>query len=313
MKKSIAIWYKPSPINIEENINDVEIHFNLWKLPNKTKKPLRFLDIGIKLENTKNVEELKLYFPCEIKNSGFTDIVGKFISKPDLVSAIFNENYTVSSTSTSKITQLKKSNNELAFNIYKTSPDDIQIESKFSGSVVKIIVPKQEESMYFRFRVEGDFIDSLSSTRLPTNAILESAFSEIEMIDFRVNEARDLDQSLLEIINSERKLTIRKQHFFFICSDEEEIIGSHQPFLSCRNLENYRWKDYVGLDKITENQIFLAYHWKDKDIDSSNILIKTKYEKNNWLTIIKFSIFAFVISVIVELFSNWLYDLLTNK
>lgn len=306
--KSIALWYKSDNINCDF-ITDVELHFNLWKLPNGATNHLRFLDIGIKLKSTDNISELKLYFPFKIKYTDFEDIVSKFINKPDLVSAIFNENYKVISDSTSKSFKITNALDEQIFNIYKTSKEDINIEEKFSGTIFSISVPKNNEPLYLRFRVKGPFINSLISTSSPTNAIFESAFSEIEMIDFRVNEIRDLDQSLLEEINKNKFFKISKQHFFFICSNDEEVIGSHQPYISCRNLENYRWNDYVDIPKI-KNEIFLAYHWKDKDIESSNILIKSKYEKNNWKTIIKYASLALVIGLTLELLGNWIYDIL---
>ena len=131
------------------------------------------------------------------------------------------------------------------------------------------------------------------------------------MIDFRVNEIRDLNHDLLEQIKIEKLLKIHKQHFFFICSKDEDLIGNHQPFLSCRNLENYKWDQYVDIPKVN-NQVYLAYHWKETNIESVSTLIKTKYEKNNWKTIIKYAIFAFIIAVSIELFGNWLYDILKN-
>lgn len=309
--KSIAIWYKPKT-NTGDFVDEVELHFNLWKLPTGSKGHVRFLDIGIKLKNTTNIDELKLYFPTKIRRDDFEDIVDKFIGKPDLVSAIFNENYKVISDATSKSFQINDSTNKLIFNIYKTTKEDIEREEKYSGTIFSILVPKQDETIYFRFRIKGTFINSLISTSSPTNAILESAFSEVEMIDFRVNEIRDLDQSLLEEIQKNKKLKIGKQHFFFICSNEEEVIGSHQPHISCRNLENYRWNDYVGLADI-KKQIFLAYHWKDKEIENSNILIKTKYEKNNWRTITKYILLALLIGMSLELLGNWVYDLTKCK
>lgn len=306
--KSIAIWYKAlSPT--AELVTDVELHFNLWKIPNGSKPPTRFLDVGIKLLNTSNIDELKIYFPHLILKEEFEDIVHKFIDKPALVSAIFNENYKVVSSATSKLFEIKDKNNKSVFDIYKTSSNDVSVETAYGGTIFKIQVPKEEKPIYFRFRIKGSFIESLYSTHTPTNAILESAFSEIEMIDFRVNEARDLNQDLLEIIKAENILRIRKLHFFFICSNEEEVIGQHQPYLSCRNLENYRWKSYVDLPN-NEDKIYLAYHWRDRNVEDSNVLIKTKYEKNNWRTILKYSVIAFIIAVLIELFSNWLYDLL---
>ncbi|MDG2432538.1 hypothetical protein [Flavobacterium sp.] len=306
--KSIAIWYKPVNYNLE-TIEKLDLHFNFWKIPNGASKSHRFLDIGIKISNTKNIESLKIYFPVRIKDADFEDIVEKFIHKVDLVSAIFNENYKVISTATSKSFEIKDTNNEFVFNIYKTSISDLIFEDKYEGTVVSICIPKEEKTNYFRFRIKGDFINSLTTISRPTNSIFQSAFSEIEMIDFRVNEIRDLNHDLLEQINVERLLKIQKQHFFFICSKDEELIGNHQPFLSCRNLENYKWDDYVGNKKI-DNQTYLAYHWNEKEVESVSTLIKTKYEKNNWKTIAKYTIFAIIFAVVVNLFSNWLYEVI---
>lgn len=235
--------------------------------------------------------------------------MSKFIDKPALVNAIFNENYKVVSEGISKSYEIKDSNDAFVFSIYKTSNNDISFKSFNGGTIVSIKVLKQERKSYYRFRITGKFIQLISTISKPTNAILESAFSEIEMIDFRVNEIRDLDQDLLERIRGEILLRIKKHHFFFICSNEEEVIGNHQPFLSCRNLENYKWNDYVDLRKIDESG-YLAYHWNEVDKESVSTLIKTKYEKNNWKTIAKFLFYGFILAVLIELFSNWLYDVL---
>lgn len=304
--KSIAIWYTPCNENPIE-LSHVELHFNFWKIPNGAKQHHKFLDIGIKLENTINVKSLNIFLPTKIVKSDFEDIVAKFIDKPDLVSAIFNENYKVVSDGTLKSYEIQDSHNNFVFTIYKTSSNDIEFNEFASGTIIAIKILSQKEKSYYRFRLKGEFVQSLSTISKPTNAILESAFSEIEMIDFRVNEIRDLNQDLLQRIRGEVLLKISKLHFFFICSNEEEVIGNHQPFISCRNLENYRWDNYVDLIK-NSNNIYLAYHWKEKDMESVSTLIKTKYEKNNWKTIAKFMFYGFIIAVIIELFSNWLYD-----
>lgn len=309
--KSIAIWYKQVSNDVEAD-EKLDLHFNFWKIPNGASKSHEFLDIGIKLSKTNNIEFLNIYFPVEIKQDDFDDIVEKFIGKPDLLCAIFNENYKVTSGGISKSSEIKDANNEFVFNIYKTSISDLSFENKYGGTIIRISIPKEENTNYFRFRIKGDFIDSITTTSQPTNSIFQSAFSEIEMIDFRVNEIRDLNHDLLEQINKERLLKIQKQHFFFICSKDEELIGNHQPFLSCRNLENYKWDDYVGNKKII-NQTYLAYHWKEKEVESVSTLIKSKYEKNNWKTIVKYAIFAFIFAIVVNLFSNWLYEFLKIK
>jgi hypothetical protein len=305
--KSIAIWYKPSEIE-DAYLENVELHFNLWKLPNGSSDYLRFLDIGIKLDNTKAISELKLYFPFKLESQDFEDIIHRFITKPDLVSAIFNENYKTTSYATSKTYKITDSNDEFVFNVYQTSKEDISFEDKYSGTIVKIKCPESDKKTYFRFRIKGPYLDSLSTIQKPSNSFIQSAFSKTEMVDFRVNEARDLNQSLLEEINKERKLKIKKAHFFFICSYNEDVLGSHQPYSSCRNLENYRWIDYVGVENL-RNQIFLAYQWKqDENRNDLNILIKTKFEKSSWKTILLYLAVLLVLTVVFNLISNWIFE-----
>lgn len=308
--KSIAIWYS-STRGQSSSLTHVELHFNFWKIPNGVKDHQKFLDIGIKLDDTSCVEYLNLYFPSQITKNDFEDIVSKFIDKADLVSAIFNENYKVTTEGTKKSYEISDTKNDFVFTVYKTSGNDLEFQSnKYGGTIIKIKVLKQSKKTYYRFRLKGDFIASLSTISKPTNSLLDSAFSEIEMIDFRVNEIRDLNHDLIEEINKDVLLKIKKQHFFFICSNEEEVIGNHQPFISCRNLENYRWDKYVDLPDKNKENVYLAYHWKENDKESVSTLIKTKYEKNNWKTILKYFIIAFIAAVLIELFANWLYDIL---
>lgn len=257
--KSIALWYSPKN-NVNEYLTEAELHFNLWKLPFDAFSYNRFIDVGIKLRDTISVAKLKIYLPFKIRKEDFNDIVAKFISKPDLVSAIFNENYKTTSEGTSKFHKITNAQDEFVFNIYETGVSDIEVNEQYNGTVITINCPNDtehnHEQIYFRFRITGKYLLSLSNIQKPSNAFIQSAFSKIELIDFRVNEARDLDLSLLQLINIEKSLKIKKAHFFFICSSNEDVLGSHKPYVSCRNLENYRWVDYVGKESLNKNQIF---------------------------------------------------------
>lgn len=292
------------------SLTDVELHFNFWKIPNGTREHQKFLDIGIKLDDSSMIDTLNLYFPFEVTINDFKDIVSKFIDDAGLVSAIFNESYKVTSDSIKKSYEIRDSNNDLAFTIYRTSENDLEFQNnRHGGTIVKIKILQQSTKTYYRFRLKGGFIDSLSTISRPTNSVLQSAFSEVEMIDFRVNEIRDLNHDLIEEIEKEILFKIKKQHFFFICSSDEEVIGNHQPFISCRNLENYRWDKYVDLSGGNRGSVYLAYHWKDNNRESVSTLIKTKYEKNNWKTIAKYFAIASIVAVLIGLLSNWLYEI----
>jgi hypothetical protein len=110
-------------------------------------------------------------------------------------------------------------------------------------------------------------------------------------------------------MNNEIVLKIKKCHFFFICSFNEDVFGSHKPYLNCRNLENYRWLYYVGEHLLNSKHVFIAYHWKEENRSDLNFLIKTKFEKNNWKTIFVYISILFGLTVIFNLISNWLFDI----
>ncbi|KFF28165.1 hypothetical protein [Chryseobacterium vrystaatense] len=296
--KSIAIWESRNDNN---PFQDIELHFNYWKIPNKRKEFHRFLDIGLKLISTQNTNCINFYFPAKIEQDNFHEIVSKFINKPDLLSAIFNENYKVVSQ-VSKQHKILNDQDEEVFTIYEFSSNDLTFEYKYNGTIVSINLPKLNKQLYIRFRISGQFLNQLSTISTPPNSVFESAFSELEMIDFRVNEIRDLSKDLVEIYG--KMCHIKKQHFFYICSNNEDVIGYHTPYLSCRNLENYRWNGYVDLPNI-ESAIFLAYHWKWDSQENSSLLIKSKYEKNNWNTIAKYLLLV----VGISLLGSCLYDI----
>lgn len=298
--KSIAIWEQR---NNGSEVQPIELHFNYWKIPHGHKKFYKFLDVGIKLDSSIHTNCINVFFPAKIAKGDFQEIVSKFINKPDLVSAIFNENYQVLSQGASKQHKIQNSDGLDVFTIYQFSPNDVTFDYKYDGTIVSINLPKIATKLYVRFRLTGSFLSQLSSISTPVNSILESAFSELEMIDFRVNEIRDLNKDLIEHFG--KMCHIQKQHFFFICSNKEDVVGSHQPYLSCRNLENYRWSGYVDLPNVNQT-IFLAYHWRIDNRPDSSLLIKTKYEKNNWNTIGKYLIWVLIVSI----FGSFLYDLL---
>ncbi|AZB09306.1 hypothetical protein EG344_10975 [Chryseobacterium sp. G0162] len=296
--KSIAIWESR---NDKQPFQEIELHFNYWKIPNNDKNFHKFLDVGLKLKSTQNTEYINFYFPAKIEKKDFCDIVSKFIKKPDLVSAIFNENYKVVIEGSKQHKILSDQDDEV-FTVYEFSDNDISFENKYGGTIVSLKVPKINKKLYIRLRISGPFLNQLSTITSPSNSIFESAFSELEMIDFRVNEIRDLNKDLMEYCG--KMCHIEKQHFFYICSNSEDVIGYHTPYLSCRNLENYRWNGYVDLPDI-ENAIFLAYHWKWTNQENSSLLIKSKYEKNNWKTIAKY--LGVVVSI--SLVGCFLYDI----
>jgi hypothetical protein len=303
--KTIAFWYESSQGGVQKS--DLELHFNLWKLPSGSNYQ-RFLDIGIMVHAP---AELCLYFPFEVPTDCFEDIVGKFITNSSLVSAIFNENYTVTSEASSKSHLIKKGDKEL-FDIYETGPQNVQRQSMFDGTVFKLSFQQRGRPVYMRFRVSGGYPTSLSIIQKTTNAVVQSAFSQTEMIDFRVNEARDLNKDLLEEMRRQSSFALSKVHFFFVCSYGEDIVGAHEHYAKCRNLENYRWKSYVGNDKLN-HQIYLAYQWTKEHRDDFGVLIRTKFERNNRRVLATYFGVLLLITVIFSVISSYAFEFIPNS
>lgn len=306
--KTIAVWYESSQEGVQKS--NLELHFNLWKLPSGNNY-LRFLDIGVMIPDPAEVRQLCIYFPFDVPTACFEDIVGKFITDSNLVSAIFNENYTVALEPSSKSRLIKKGDKEV-FDIYETGPQNLQRQSLFGGTVFKLSFQQRGRPVYLRFRVSGGYPTSLSIIQKATNAVVQSAFSQTEMIDFRVNEARDLNQDLREEMLRQSSFTLAKVHFFFVCSYGEDIVGAHEPYAKCRNLENYRWKNYVGNDKLN-HQTYLAYQWTKEKRDDFGVLIRTKFERNNRRVLANYFGALLLITVLFSIISSYAFELIPSS
>ncbi|MBX0292596.1 hypothetical protein K3G63_19285 [Hymenobacter sp. HSC-4F20] len=307
--KTIAIWYESSQGGTGQS--SLDLHLNLWKLPiGSGSRYERFLDIGIKLHDPAEVSQLCLYFPFEVPADCFVDIVGKFINDSSLVSAIFNENYTVSSKAGSKSHLVTGTKGE-QFDIYETSGKNVQRAREFGGTVFRVSFEHNGLPLYLRFRVSGNYPASLSITQEPTNTILQSGFSQTEMTDFRVNEARDLNRDLLVEMRKQSSFQLAKVHFFFVCSYGEDIVGAHERYNKCRNLENYRWASYVGNEKL-KDQIYLAYQWRKFNGEDFGVLLRTKFERNNWRVLGKYLLVLLVITVLFNVISSYIFSFLPS-
>lgn len=69
------------------------------------------------------------------------------------------------------------------------------------------------------------------------------------MIDFRINEAREISPKVYEEITKDKTfLPFSKIHFFFVGSSEDEQIVGNTNFKDCRLLDYERWQSYIGKD-----------------------------------------------------------------
>ncbi|MGE5409871.1 MAG: hypothetical protein ACM3MI_02850 [Clostridiales bacterium] len=355
---SVAQSGTPSAIDTSDNIK-VDIHLNYWRIPKrgfksfikslwssimmpfskkdylKNKKQIfnsfqRFLDIGLMISDYQQIEDVCLYLPFEITEKEVQDL-WNLVGDKDLVNAIFNEDYKVQGEGNANYHVIFNSEEKALFHVCKIKNDKAFSCSKgYGGTIIKIKiselgVPTGLNSLYLRFRINSPHLVEFSSEDKPTNSKLQSAFSLSEILDFRLNEKRILDNDLLGVIAKGNSFYVNKLHFFLICCAQEEYVFSNKVLLGCRRLEKDIWKKYIILEGesdrvnlLSDKDTVLAYHWSEKEYKNDfKILVKTKFEHNNILTIgsylLYLGLFTIAFNVCSSGLMNWWSGDYTNK
>ena len=182
--------------------------------------------------------------------------------------------------------------------------------------ILKNLNTGKRNKVYIRIRIKDKSISELFHEEELSNAFIQNAFSKSETIDFRLNEVREIDPKVLEeYIDTNCFFKIKKAHFFYMCSSKEENVFSNKELNNCRHLEKEPWSSYINPLNIDSNSIVLAYHWKfapkGEDILSGfGLLIKSKFESISWKPLLKYLSWLIVITILLNLFSNFLYGLI---
>ena len=300
----IAIWC--SSAKIQSASHSLEVHFNLWKL-GKGRNANCFLDIGLMIPTTE-ASHINVFIPEPVARSDIEDLGITFKENPDLVSALFNEDYRVSSRAKEKIVEVLDFDRTPIFYIYVLDLNsDVAIENAYGGSIIKIRIPKElaNEKHYYRIRLKNSYVDSISHIYTPPNSVLESAFSQTELVDFRLNEKRNLNSSLLERIRLEGEVSFNKTHLFLMREASDDYVHSHKPPNGSRQLEVDLWKGYMGDDSSFDK--IIAYHWKETNIHNSlSAFVKFRYIRCNPLTIATFIVIIIILGILSGLVANFL-------
>lgn len=326
---TLAIWFerKDTP-TVLSDIPSADFHFNLWKLklnhkhssPSKYNKRYgHFLDIGIKIKRINLVNKVFIYLPFQIKANSIKDLGKCLCSNPGIINVIFNENYKIIGDPNSKMINVRNSVNAESFGIYALDESqDLEIvESSYdNGSLIKMkvsdIIPLSGE-VYFRIRIRGEAIENFRTVYQPKNSLFQSAFSNTEIIDFRLNEKRNLNKSLLEDMGKKGMFNINKIHFLLLSLANDDYIYSHKPADACRVLEKDIWKSYIGADYECSDNV-IAYHWKEKGECSTSFsaMVKMRFDENNFCTILIYLGIFGVLSIIFNIVSNYIYTIFSN-
>lgn len=326
---SIGILYALNNSSEPRQMNvSAELHVNYWKVPVSNGSYKRFLDFGIFInEVARDISSVSFYFPFKVEESSLRDL-GESLSKSELLCTLFNNDYVVRNINGSPsyfcVSPSANSENTHPFWLYVLGENNFNVaEVKPYGSIVTVKIlstpkknggiqlatseKKPKRNLYFRFRVEDIPVDSIFYEENISNDFLQSAFSKTEMIDFRINEVREMNPKVYEEITKDKTfLPFRKIHFFFVGSSEDEQIAGNTDFKDCRLLNYERWQSYIGKDYDNQRKL-IAYHWcwkgddKQQTRDKYNIFIKTVYKSIKWKTILKYCSVVFALSLIATI------------
>lgn len=302
---SLAIWCEGKDLETSNSCN-YDVHFNLWT----NTKPYT-LDIGIKIEYNDKLDDIKIYFPFEIKEHNISDLGSVIVQTKEMLNAVFNESYTKEETEEPKQIAIKEKQGTI-FYVYKLDiNNDVDIQEKYDGSILTIKLKdkkslKNNSVYYFRIRCVATSLSKLVEKRTDIN-IFNALLTENDFIDFRLNDWRSLhNESLAEHVRDNKASCygLQKVNFFVMTNGDTEIKSNTKK--SERKLERGIWEKY--LINIKNKDVILAHQWQktadssNKTLTSFNAYLKFKKQWLNWKTAIGYTLIIILINIISSLF-----------
>lgn len=327
---------------------DVLLNFNLWCEPSSGAG--RDLDFGFKLSRAvdsegadgcgsyslpKHINAFVLYCPFTLDRKQVLDLYDVLISSQSRVlGAVFNEKCKVTSTDSkpyASVEFLGGSNDgftlcKIANSIsIKDAPDDVP------GCFIRIALSDNlpDGALYFRFRIIGPGVSSLVQKYDSKDSPFNSAFSRVEIVDFRFNDYRtlpDCANNRVEAKYPSFRLNSMQAHFLLMV-DSGVDVDSSVTLKEKRLLEDGLWDNYLKVGhSVSESKRFgrrraasdfsnlVAWHWKKGDlapVDGYRMYLKLRIHVCNFKTIVKYLFYLFVITVSFDLAEKPVIDFLS--
>ena len=313
MKNSVAIWTENPP-------DKSDLHINYWILKRGPLFRDHFLDFGLKLIDW-NGGAVRIHIPIKGVEKSLIEI-GSELSKRDLANALFNENCEIT-LSADKRFEIGLPGETLTVFLFDNE-NDVRSEQRYDGTLFSIEIPNEIKNWYIRFRIKISYSDALinlfkqhtwktirssfSQKHTPRGSFYQSVRSSVEAVDFRVNNKRSLNLSLLDE-NQKKFIKLRKLHFFLIYDNDEEFVFSTTKPKKVRLLENNIWRSYLkGLSGT--NRKYCATHWSCSPLSDEGweIFLKIKFASANILTIAWYIVLIIFIALNVNISSAFFYD-----
>lgn len=317
---------QPKPQNPNAEYSAI-LHVNIWNFSEeigqkfRAKEPQCCVDFGLLIHNYEQLDELFFIFPFKIDAEKDFENLSGLISEnknKDIAIAIFNRHvftgheggpenpdgfHTIQVEGVTKNAVLPD-----------LSKDNIHSEDEFSYLRIDLkhmLCSPIVHDLYFRFRIKGQALSSqLLSPVTESNKFLESGFKKTKIIDFKINELRNINSVILNKAKAESLVPIffHKVYYFIMESSTSEVVSPGLNPNECRKLEPL-WEKYINAPVSN----ILAYQWKkgssgNRGEQKFSHLTKITYSGTNWRIILLYLIAALLLGIL----SNFLYDCLST-
>lgn len=244
-----------------------EVHLNLTKMPQSRlqswfgRQRQYYLDIGLLISDLDSSDKIAIFLPYQVVDTDVLDL-GIKLANPRTMNAVFNGTYGV--TDKGKTIEIVDPRGEREdFQVYVLDVgQDVLIEEEFGGTVLTLSTGKNcDGPRYFRIRVCSDSLGRLLARGVEGDRLAGSVSTNTDVIDFRINEPRGLQDNLREHLGSKGQLQISKLHFVVLVPVGEHVV-SFGASPVCRRLESTLWDEYFDFGK--NRPEMSVYHWKLK-------------------------------------------------
>jgi hypothetical protein len=336
---SMAVW---SEHKAAASGATAEVHFNYWRLAgdatfvratNGAAKD--FVEVGVLLAKATEVEQVSIYLPG-LPNVWTLEDCGPYFGMPEIAQGIFNEELTSNASSPPgprRVDLLRPDQSIFCrvhiFPLSNATIDPVELRQTATdvGTLLTITRRALDEAcvnlpsdtpVYFRLRAycSGGSETSPFVKRIkPKDRFLQTGYSVVDYLDFRLNEARSLPQPIESLMRARPGARVPHTLVAFLTAVpvQSDVIASSWESHKKRLLEDNLWRTYVpaGIP-----QGMMVYHWREvateqkPDVRDFTGFVKMQTRLVSWPVLLISIGLAFIFGVLGNLLASciWAYS-----
>ena|GEM_PF-2140047 len=331
MSKSLSVWgckdYEGNMSSYDKSIEDnfiQDLHINFWFIKSQG---LYCFDFGLLFRKPRNQDiyekgAICVFVPFKKRKKDIHDLSAYLCDNESLITAVFNETFQ------------KKENIQPSFvKLHMTNKEPIIMNTQLdsdNGSIDKRLIVKErddgthlifkikecisnekslEHYIRFRFFIDNSELSEIVRSFTPKDTFLKSNLENTDIVDFRVNEQRNLPKGISSLL-SDAICTPIKYHFFIIRDMYDDFSSIGQNYIGCRILETETWRNYFYEGKRIGKDDPMIYHWKYKFTDMENrvnvfsAIAKFKSNSTRLKKILAFIFYGVSLSILIKTIPN---------